>query len=59
MFKCSDCERVFDNPKEIHTIYEALYGVSGEFGSRTPCTYEVCPHCGCDDFYGYYEEDDE
>lgn len=52
---CLNCSRLFDSPKTIHTTYEAMYGVGGEFGSRTPCTIEVCPYCGDEDI----EEEEE
>lgn len=56
MYKCSNCNHEFDQPKEIHTTYESLYGVGSEFGSRTPCTIEVCPHCGDDEIDEIEEE---
>lgn len=46
---CRNCHKEFDRPKLRKTTYEALYGVAGEFGSRTPVTIEICPYCGDDD----------
>lgn len=56
---CYECDMKFETPKEVHTTYESLYGVSRDFGSRTPCTLEVCPYCGSDDIEEEEEEEEE
>lgn len=57
MYRCEYCEREFEQPKEIHTNYESLYGVSGEFGGSTPCTLYFCPYCEREDFEEIDDED--
>ena len=46
---CRNCHKEFDRPKLCKTTSEAMYGVAGDFGSRTPVTIEVCPYCDDDD----------
>lgn len=48
MFKCFNCGKQFDEPKELQTTYESYYGVSDNFGNSTSITLKVCPHCECD-----------
>ena len=48
MYRCLDCGEVFEEPDEMHTSYEAYYGVSSDFPDRTPLTFEVCPRCESD-----------
>lgn len=45
MFRCDNCERYFDEGKVIHE--ETGIGM-GSF--REEKSYEVCPHCGSEDF---------
>lgn len=48
MFRCFNCGKQFDEPKELQTTYESYYGVSDNFGNSTIITLKVCPHCECD-----------
>lgn len=62
MYRCLNCRYEFDEPDEIHTSYEAYYGVASDFGSRTSLTLEVCPRCESDDIDevdDVYEEEEE
>lgn len=43
MFKCRDCEAVFEEPKRVNA--DDYYGVSGMFESRSTTYYDVCPEC--------------
>lgn len=51
MYKCSECDAVFEDLIEIHKsggCYEADYGVYSDFDSHTyypAVDYLGCPHC--------------
>lgn len=61
MYKCQNCNKTFneDEAGEVHTTYEAEYGVSGELASRSPLNYLVCPYCKSDDLEECEEDEDE
>lgn len=51
MYKCNECERVFD--------YPSTRSVSSEFwGVIQTDTFEVCPYCEEDDFCEIEEGED-
>ena len=46
MYKCLDCNRVFDEFDTKRTSYESYFGVSDLFPNSHNLTIEVCPRCG-------------
>lgn len=58
MYRCLDCGEVFDEADEMHTSYEAYYGVSSDFPDRTLLTLKVCPMCESDQIDEIDEMDD-
>ena len=56
-YRCDNCSRKFDYPKEIVTTYEDFVGVSSMFPTRTPLLVDVCPFCKSDEIYIEEEED--
>lgn len=65
MYICNHCKRKFEEPEEINTTYESLYGISSLFPNSNSITLYACPYCNSNDveeFYEYeeeYEEDEE
>ena len=59
MFKCDNCDSIFETPSIYHTSYEEYYGVGHLFSNSTPLELEVCPCCGEDSFEEYKEEEEE
>lgn len=63
MYKCSECDTIFEELIEIHEpggCYEADYGVYSDFESHNyypPVEYMGCPHCKAhaDDCYELVE----
>lgn len=55
-YRCDNCSRKFDYPKEIVTTYENFVGVSNLFPTQTPMRLNVCPYCESED-YQEVEED--
>lgn len=45
MYKCEECERVFDEPEIEHTTYEYYYGVSDLFPDSHSMEIHKCPYC--------------
>lgn len=67
MYKCSECENRFEEPKQKQICFETEYGVSNLFDSRTFTTVSVCPYCEdsgieelvkCDVCEEWFEEDE-
>lgn len=58
MFECIDCKARFEEDEidVVETSYEAFYGVTSQFGSRTPLTLNLCPMCGSDEIEEIEEE---
>ena len=44
MYRCENCGKLFEQPRQIKTTFESYYGVP--LGSNTYFTYQVCPYCG-------------
>lgn len=59
MWKCNNCKKEFESPKETLTTYENYYGVSMEFASKTPATFLECPFCNDEDIEEITDEEDE
>lgn len=59
MYKCSNCQEVFDEPYETEICLEYYYGVGSQFGNRNYSTMAVCPYCEHDDFSEYDEGEEE
>lgn len=48
LFKCTNCGCYTLEPKELHTTYGALYGVSG-YCAGNHVSLRVCPECNQDE----------
>lgn len=59
MYKCGNCGYEFNEPTEVKTSYEQIYGVNYMFDNKTPTTVQVCPYCGSDSWYEKQIEDDD
>lgn len=61
MYKCCDCEEIFDeNDAEISTYdIEDDLGVGYLFDDHHTATCFVCPECGSDNIEEYIEEESE
>lgn len=59
MWKCNNCNYEFDEPNQIETTYEAMYGMASEFGDKTPVTVLICPKCKDEDIEEIKEDEDE
>ena len=59
MYKCRDCEEIFEEPHEHETTWEKFYGVSGMFPDSHRLTIYECPRCGSDQIEEYFEEEEE
>lgn len=59
MYKCEHCGRVFDEPDIRHDTYESYCGVGSLFPDSHGYDYNVCPHCGSEDFDEFYEEEED
>ena len=44
MYKCENCGKLIEKPRQIKTTFESYYGVP--LGSNTYFTYQACPYCG-------------
>lgn len=49
MYKCTNCNCRFEEPKSIRTSYESYYGVSDLFDSYNYMDLLVCPECDYED----------
>lgn len=45
MYRCLDCEHIFEQPKIKKTSFEAEYGIACMFDNCTPLEIKLCPHC--------------
>lgn len=55
MYRCRECERVFDEPDYIERCAEDYYGVGSMFPDRHYEVFVECPYCGAP----IYLEEDE
>lgn len=46
MYRCSECERLFEEPEYHEVCWEAEYGVASMFQSLNYGTVAECPYCG-------------
>lgn len=58
MYKCPECNAIFEEPILIRTTYESYYGVS-DLQSNTPLTLELCPNCKAENIEEIEEEIEE
>jgi DNA-directed RNA polymerase subunit RPC12/RpoP len=59
MYKCSNCDEVFDEPKTERTTYEHYYGVDDLFPNHHSLYLDVCPYCGDEEIEEFEEEEEE
>lgn len=55
MYRCVDCDCIFEEPIVQRMSYEDFYGVSSMFDTSTPMELNVCPNCSSE----YIEENFE
>lgn len=55
MYKCNNCDCVFEELTNIETTYEKYYGLEADY--YTYLTLELCPHCGDDDIEEVEEDE--
>lgn len=53
MYKCNECECVFEEPTILETTYEKYYGLENDH--YTYLCLELCPYCGSDSLEEYEE----
>lgn len=61
MYRCSECEEIFEEPCYDEFCWEDYYGVGSMFGNRNYGTIATCPFCGAyvnteEDYY--YDEEE-
>lgn len=59
MYKCEMCGSMFSEPGSETVCAEDYYGVSSMFSNRNYISFDVCPHCGSEDFRSYSEDADD
>ena len=61
MYKCPECDEVFEEPEFETVCLEDLYGVGSMFADRHYRTLASCPKCGeaIDIEYDTYDEETE
>lgn len=57
MYRCENCGKLIEKPRQIRTTFESYYGVP--LGSNTYFTYQVCPYCGSEKLRETDEEIEE
>lgn len=45
MYRCRECDRVFDEPDFVERCYEDMYGVGSVFPDRHYGVFAECPYC--------------
>ena len=45
MYRCTDCDCIFEEPIVQKFSYEEFYGVASMFDTSTPLEIKVCPNC--------------
>lgn len=45
IYKCNNCNNIFKEPDETNVWLEDMYGVTGEFPTRTIQATCCCPYC--------------
>ena len=60
MYKCPECDEIFEEPEFTETYWEDYNGVSSWFDSRHTVTFASCPKCGeaIDIEYDTYNEEE-
>ena len=60
MYKCENCENIFEDAELVETTYSDYLGVESHLGYMT-LEYYVCPHCHSEEIeeIDEYDEDDE
>lgn len=48
MYRCVDCDCIFEEPIIQKFSYEEFYGVASMFDTSTPLEIKVCPNCNSD-----------
>lgn len=48
MYRCGDCDCIFEEPIVQKMSFEDFYGVSSMFDTSTPMELNVCPNCSSD-----------
>lgn len=59
MYKCFNCNNIFDEPDFYRTTCEDYYGVGSMFNDRHSMKVEVCPYCRGEYYDEYYECEEE
>lgn len=62
MYKCPECDAIFEEPVYETVCFEELYGVLSEFPDRHYGMLASCPECGTSidtEYDLYYEEDED
>jgi methionyl-tRNA synthetase len=49
-YLCSNCLKIFDEPKIRETTKEYYFGVGSDFVGKTPFYQQLCPYCDSDEF---------
>lgn len=49
MFRCNNCDEMFEEPERKNIIAEEHLGISNLFPTRTRMDTFICPGCGDDD----------
>ena len=58
MYRCNNCDEIFDEPESERIDLESYYGVGSLFPDHHYGYLSVCPYCNSEDF-DEYDEDDE
>lgn len=61
MYKCPECDEIFEKPDFMEYCLEDYNGVSNLFPNRHYATYASCPVCGTpiDTEYDTYDEEED
>ena len=61
MYKCKECDEIFEEPEYETLCMEDYCGVSSMFSDRHYGTFASCPRCGgaIDIEYDTYDEEEE
>ena len=58
MYKCDNCDGLFEEAEKVRCSAEDYNGVSSMFGNSNDIEYDVCPFCGSEDFNLMREDED-